>query len=106
MIFGVVGAMFVHNALLFLKKRRAHLGSSGRPVLRMSASQRWQHAVLAVRFIVLAVTGFALKFPESWIAKLLGSSEPFRRWSHRIAGVVLLVVGMCHVAYILFTKEG
>ncbi len=44
-------------------------------------------------FIVLAVTGFALKFPDSWLAKVLGSNEMFRRWSHRIAGVVLLLAG-------------
>lgn len=105
-IFGVVGAMFVHNALLFLKKVRAHLQSSGRPVLRMSASQRWQHAVLALSFIALAVTGFALKFPDSWIGKLMGSSEPFRRWSHRIAGIVLLVAGAYHIVYVLWSKEG
>jgi formate dehydrogenase gamma subunit len=106
LIFGVVGAMFVHNALLFLKKVRAHLGSSGRPVLRMSRAQRWQHAVLALSFIALAITGFALKFPDSWVGKMMGSSEPFRRWSHRIAGIVLLVMGAYHVIYVLSSKEG
>lgn len=106
LIFGVVGAMFVHNLLLFLKKVRVHLRSSGRPVLRMSLSQRWQHAVLATSFIALAITGFALKFPDSWLAKLLGSSEPFRRWSHRIAGVLLLLAGLYHLIYLLRTKDG
>lgn len=106
LILGVVGAMFVHNLLLFLKKVRAHLQSSGRPVLRMSLSQRWQHAVLATSFIALAITGFALKFPDLWLAKLMASSEPFRRWSHRIAGVVLLVAGLYHVIYLLRTKDG
>ena len=106
LIFGVVGGMFVHNLLLFLKKVAAHLRSSGRPVLRMSLSQRWQHAVLATSFIALAVTGFALKFPDSWVATLMGSSEPFRRWSHRIAGVILLVAGLYHLIYLLRTKDG
>jgi formate dehydrogenase gamma subunit len=106
LIFGVVGAMFVHNGLLFLKKVSAHLRSSGRPVLRMSLSQRGQHAVLALSFIVLAITGFALKFPDSWAAKLLGSSEEFRRWAHRIAGIVLLVVGAYHIVYLLTSKDG
>lgn len=106
LIFAVIGGMLAHNGLLFLKKVRAHLRSTGRPVLRMKASQRWQHAVLALSFILLAITGFALKFPDSWIAKLLGSSEPFRRWSHRIAGVVLLVVGLYHIIYLLRTRDG
>jgi len=87
LIFGVVGAMFVHNALLFHKKVAAHLRASGRPVLRMSLSQRWQHAMLALSFITLAVTGFALKFPDSGLARMLGSSEPVRRWIHRVAGL-------------------
>jgi formate dehydrogenase gamma subunit len=106
MIFGVVGAMFIHNALLFYKKVSAHLRASGRPVLRMSLPQRWQHAVLAISFIVLALSGFALKFPDSWLARALGSSEPFRRGVHRISGVVLLLVGLYHVIYVLTTREG
>lgn len=106
LIFAVIGGMVVHNGLLFLKKVRAHLRSTGRPVVRMKASQRWQHAVLAISFIVLAITGFALKWPDSWVAKLLGSSEPFRRWSHRIAGVVLIVIGVYHLIYLLRTKDG
>ncbi len=106
LIFVVVGAMFIHNALLFHKKVAAHLRASGRPVLRMSLSQRWQHAVLALSFITLAVTGFALKFPDSGLAKMLGSSEPVRRWIHRIAGIVLLLTGLYHLIHILTTKEG
>lgn len=106
LIFGVVGAMLVHNGILFFRKVAEHLRSTGRPVLRMNLGQRWQHAVLAVSFIALAITGFALRFPDSWVGKLLGSSEPFRRWAHRVAGVVLLVVGVYHLVYILATKEG
>jgi formate dehydrogenase gamma subunit len=106
LIFGVVGAMFVHNALLFHKKVAAHLRASGRPVLRMSLSQRWQHAMLALSFITLAVTGFALKFPDSGLARMLGSSEPVRRWIHRVAGVVLLLVGVWHLIYLLSSKDG
>ena len=106
LIFGVVGAMFVHNALLFVKKVAARSRTSARPVLRMSIAQRWQHFVLAASFVVLAITGFALKFPDSWLARMIGSSEPFRRWTHRAAGVVLLVVGAYHILYILSTKDG
>ena len=106
LIFVVVGAMLVHNVLLFHKKVAAHLRASGRPVLRMSLTQRWQHAVLALSFITLAVTGFALKFPDSGLAQMLGSSEPVRRWIHRIAGVVLLLTGLYHLIHILMTKEG
>ena len=106
LIFATIGAMLFHNGLLFYKKVSAHLQTTGRTVLRMNFSQRLQHAVLALSFIALAITGFALKFPESWLARALGSSEPFRRWAHRIAGVVLLVVGAYHVIYLFANRDG
>lgn len=106
LIFGVVGALFAHNALLFHKKVAARLSAAGRPVIRMSLSQRWQHAVLALSFITLALTGLALKFPDSGLAAMLGSSEPLRRWIHRIAGIVLLLTGLYHLLHIAATREG
>jgi formate dehydrogenase gamma subunit len=106
LIFGTIGFMLAHNLLLFAKKVRARYRTADLSVLRMSLSQRTQHVILAVCFIILAVTGFALKFPDSWIAKALGSNEPFRRWSHRIAGVVLLLAGIYHLIYLFRTREG
>jgi formate dehydrogenase gamma subunit len=106
LIVGTIGFMLAHNVLLFGKKIRARYRIADLTVLRMDFSQRMQHFVLAASFIVLAITGFALKFPDSWVAKLLGSNEGFRRWSHRGAGVVLLLVGAYHVFYVLTKKEG
>ena len=106
LIIVTIGGMFAHNFLLFVKKVAAHLRTTGRPVMRMNVSQRWQHALLAMSFIALAVTGFALKFPDSWLAKLMGSSEPFRSWSHRVAGILLLLVGVYHLIYIAVSKNG
>jgi formate dehydrogenase gamma subunit len=101
-----IGFMLAHNLLLFGKKVRALYQAADFSVVRMSLSQRTQHVILAVSFIALAVTGFALKFPDSWIARMMGSSEMFRRWSHRVAGVVLLVAGVYHVIYLIATREG
>jgi formate dehydrogenase gamma subunit len=106
LIFVVVGAMFIHNALLFLRKTAARYHAGARTVLRMSLSQRWQHVVLASSFSILALTGFALKFPDSWLARLLGANESFRRWTHRLAGIVLLLVGVYHLIYLLLTPDG
>jgi cytochrome b subunit of formate dehydrogenase len=36
----------------------------------------------------------------------MGSSEEFRRWAHRIAGIVLLVAGAYHIIYVLSSKDG
>ena len=106
LIVGTIGFMLAHNLLLFGKKVRARYRAADLTVLRMSLSQRTQHVILAVSFIALAVTGFALKFPDSWIAKAMGSNEMFRRWSHRIAGVVLLAAGVYHLIYLFRTREG
>ena len=106
LIVGTIGFMLAHNLLLFRKKVRARFLAADLSIVRMSLSQRMQHLTLAVSFIVLAVTGFALKWPDSWIGKVMGSNEMFRRWSHRVAGVVLFVVGAYHIFYILKNKEG
>jgi formate dehydrogenase gamma subunit len=106
LIFLTIGGMLAHNVTLFLKKMSARLRTSVRPVVRMTVSQRWQHFVLAGSFIVLALTGFALKFPDSFLAKMLGSSEPFRRWTHRVAGIVMLLIGAYHLIYLLTTRDG
>ena len=106
LIIVTIGGMFAHNFLLFVKKVAAHLRTTGRPVVRMNSSQRWQHAALALLFVALAVTGVALKLPDSWLAKLLGASEPFRSWAHRIAGVLLLLIGSYHLVYVAVSKDG
>jgi hypothetical protein len=106
LIFATIGGMLAHNGILFVKKTAARLRMTERPVVRMTASQRWQHFVLATSFIVLAVTGFALKFPDSWLAKILGSNEPFRRWTHRIAGHRPAAGRAYHLIYLLATRDG
>jgi formate dehydrogenase gamma subunit len=106
LIVATISVMLVHNGLLFIRKWIRLHRSEHRTIVRMNRQQRWQHFLLAFSFIVLAVTGFALKFPDSWIAKLLCSHEDFRRWSHRVAGVVMIVLGLYHVVYLLTTSDG
>ncbi len=106
LIVATIGFMLVHNVLVFVKKVRARYLAAHLTVPRMDISQRLQHFILAASFIILAVTGFALKFPDSWIAKVLGSNEPFRRWSHRLSGVILLLAGFYHLYYLFSKPEG
>jgi formate dehydrogenase gamma subunit len=106
LIVGTIGFMLAHNLVLFARKVAARYRGADLSVLRMNLTQRMQHVVLAGSFIILAVTGFALKFPDSWVARLLGSNEMFRRWSHRIAGIVLLAAGLYHIYYILTKPDG
>jgi formate dehydrogenase gamma subunit len=106
LIVGTIGFMLAHNLLLLARKTAARYRVADLSVMRMNFSQRLQHFALASSFIFLAVTGFALKFPDSWVAKALGSNEMFRRWSHRVAGVVLLAAGLYHIFYVLCKPEG
>jgi formate dehydrogenase gamma subunit len=106
MIFVIIGSMVLHNGLLFRRKLQTRLRSADLTVVRMDLSQRVQHFLLAASFIFLAITGFALKWPDSWLALLLGSSEVFRSWSHRIAGIILLLVGVYHIYYLLAKRDG
>ncbi|MHC1766219.1 MAG: cytochrome b/b6 domain-containing protein [Verrucomicrobiia bacterium] len=102
----VIGLMLIHNGLAWGRKLAASYRSRNRNTVRMSKAQRYQHLGLLVSFIVLAVTGFALKYPDSWLAWILGGDEAIRRWTHRISGVVLLVLGAVHVVYLISAREG
>jgi formate dehydrogenase gamma subunit len=106
LIFVTITVMLLHNGLLFVRKWMRIHRNERRTIVRMDLQQRWQHFILLASFILLAVTGFALKFPESWVARLLGSHEDFRRWSHRCAGVVIIALGLYHIGYLLLTREG
>lgn len=106
LIIACIGLMAWHNALLLLSKALARRRSIPRPVLRMNMTQRCQHFVLVVSFVTLAVSGFALRWPDSWISWLLFDNELVRRWVHRSSGVLLLAGVVWHLFYVLFTIEG
>ena len=106
LIFAVIGAMFLHNAIIWRSKAVARRGMQNPVMVRMTENQRWQHLVLLTSFIVLVVTGFALKFPEAWIAQVLPMAERVRSIVHRVAGVILIGAGVYHLFYLAATKEG
>ncbi|HEY4380597.1 MAG TPA: cytochrome b/b6 domain-containing protein [Acidobacteriaceae bacterium] len=106
LILVVIGGMFVHNVIIWRSKLVARRRARTHTVLRMNANQRAQHLLLLTSFLVLVVTGFALKYPDSWFAAVLGLSEHWRSLLHRIAGVLLIADGGYHLAYIAFTAEG
>ncbi len=116
----VVGGMFVHNALDFIKKARRRLmirqglieeQPVGRGLyLRMTLNERFQHGSLTVSFIVLVITGFMLRYPEAWwvvwIRSLSDSVFDLRSLLHRIAGVVMIAVSVYHLGYVFMTERG
>ncbi len=107
----VLGLMLLHNFLDWWRKARRCLAQyrTLHTQIRLTLSERVQHALLLVSFILLVITGFVLKFPDSFWA------EPFVRWEsefafrgliHRIAAVVLIAGAVYHVIYLAFAEEG
>jgi len=52
------------------------------------------------------ITGFALRFPDTWFAHVFGMGEHWRGIIHRVAGVVLMAIGIYHVFYLAAAHEG
>jgi formate dehydrogenase gamma subunit len=102
----VIGGMLAHNALVWRKKTAAKRRYERRTIVRLTRNQRLQHWLLLTSFLVLVFSGFALQYPDSWLAWLLGGSESLRRIIHRVAAVVMLLVGTYHVLYLALSKEG
>jgi cytochrome b subunit of formate dehydrogenase len=76
----------------------------------MSLGERIQHGLLLVSFFLLALTGFALKFPDAWWVVPIRNVIPFafaaRGIIHRCAGVVLVLAGLYHLFYVFCTRRG
>ncbi|HLV87599.1 MAG TPA: cytochrome b/b6 domain-containing protein [Candidatus Sulfotelmatobacter sp.] len=106
MIFAVIGGMLLHNFIIWRAKVVAMRKTEQHFVVRMPARFRWQHAALLTSFIVLVLTGFALKFPDSWFASMMSLGEHMRRVIHRIAAVVLISVSFYHIFDAILTREG
>ncbi|NUO79970.1 cytochrome b/b6 domain-containing protein [candidate division KSB1 bacterium] len=83
--------------------------NNNRAYLRWTRVERYQHWILALSFTMLAITGFALKYPEAvWVQPLLVFEENFalRGWVHRIFALVFVGLSIYHVGYLLFTPRG
>ena len=120
LIVGTIGGMFAHNLLDFVKKSKRHMAlrrgeieeepAPNRLYLRMTLAERLQHGALATSFIVLVVTGFMLRFPDSWwvlsLRNLSSSAFEARSLVHRIAAVVMTLASVYHLYYIVATARG
>lgn len=111
LIFGTIGFMLLHNIIILFRKlsdrRKGHVhhASGPRVVVRMTKKQRFQHATLAITFFMLVFTGFALKYPQSWLGTIF-VNELIRSWMHRIAGSLMLVASVYHMFYLAYYAEG
>jgi len=105
-----VGFMFFHQLLDFLRKffRKERIISSADAAFRLNPHFRLAHFLTAISFTVLVVTGFALKFPESWWARPLLQWESrfaLRGAVHRVAAVALLAALAYHIVHLILDRR-
>jgi cytochrome b subunit of formate dehydrogenase len=115
---GTLGFMLLHHGGDFVRKLRVLRFAPARPVTyirgtlgseeRMDRLERFQHFWLALSFLVLVWTGFALKYPEQFWAKpllMFESNFPVRGTIHRVAAVVLIVVSVLHALVLALSRR-
>jgi formate dehydrogenase gamma subunit len=104
-----IGFMFFHHTVDFLHKLRERMRVRAKnEVVRMNLHFRIAHWLVVISFPTLVLTGFALKFPESWWARplLIGESRfAFRGMVHRGAAVVLLGLLGYHLVHLAISRR-
>ncbi len=75
---------------------------------RFTFNQLVQHWVMIGTFMLLVVTGMAVKFPDTWwsvaIINLVGGFE-MRTQIHHAAGIAMVILGIYHVGYHIFVDK-
>ncbi len=111
LIFLTIGGMLAHNAMIYFHYLRRKIAErrAQKTYVRFTPFEVANHFVLIVTFVLLCLTGFALKFPDSWWVKALswlGFNERLRGVTHRVAGVILILQGIAHFSWTLATPKG
>jgi len=102
----IIGLMVIHWLIDLFRQIRLVMAKP--QVRRMRPGEVWQHTFLMTSFIILVVSGFALRFSESWISTLFFGWEggfELRGTVHRYAATVFMFTSLWHVFY-LFTSRG
>jgi cytochrome b subunit of formate dehydrogenase len=110
-----IGLMLLHNAGDWIRKliaARFRTRRAAPPLahgaIRMLPFERVQHAVLALSFLTLAWTGFALKFPDQWWARpllLLEGHYSMRSLIHRVAAAVFMGISVTHAVSLIANRK-
>jgi cytochrome b subunit of formate dehydrogenase len=110
-----LGFMFLHNFGDWVRKlvriRRGGVGirkvAAHKGEVRMYPFERVQHVLLAVSFIVLSWSGFALQWPNQWWSLPLTIFDGLdaRRNVHRVAAAAFVVAAFVHLFALIFNKK-
>ncbi|NHZ73116.1 MAG: hypothetical protein GWP16_01435 [Nitrospirae bacterium] len=107
-----IGGMLLHNGIDLFRKIQHPVprpaASEVEEVERMSIAFRITHAMLAVSFIILVHSGFALKYPEAWWAcpvPFVDAICQARGLVHRTAAVVMILASLIHVVHLMVDRR-
>jgi len=115
-----IGLMMLHNGGDWIRKmlrlRFGALVAARKPAaqahdhneIRMLPFERVQHAVMALSFITLVWTGFALKYPDQWWARpllVLEGQTSLRSLVHRIAAGIFIAISVTHAVSLIVNRK-
>ena len=106
-----LGGMFMHNFVIWLSfaRRKLNYQKKHGTVRRLTTLERIWHWAMLVSFIMLALTGFALSYSESFLFRWvydLGFKEGTRSWSHRMFAMIMVLDTIIFLVYSIVTSRG
>ncbi len=106
----VIGFMALYVLLDFFSKllRNGHHAVTRQKLVRMNLHFRIEHWLVVLSFPTLVITGFALKYPESWWSKPMLQWEahfPFRGTVHRVAAAVMVLSMLYHLVHLALSRR-
>ena len=103
----IIGLMIIHWIIDLI---RQIVNSMRKPqVRRMRTHEVWQHTFAMISFMVLVISGFALRFSDAWLSEFFFGWEggfAMRGLVHRIAAVVFILSVIWHMVFIMFFPRG
>jgi cytochrome b subunit of formate dehydrogenase len=99
----IIGLMVLHW-LIDLGRQLIHVVRQRPQIRRMQPGEVWQHLLLSITFVVLVVSGFSLRFDQSWVSRLFFGWEggfELRGVIHRVAAVLFMGTVAWHIAFML-----
>jgi cytochrome b subunit of formate dehydrogenase len=94
--------------IALVRTRGAALVHAGHSEIRMLPFERFQHAMLALSFLILIWTGFALKYPDQWWARpllLMEGRYSIRSLIHRVAAAVFVAIAITHLLSLIVSRK-
>jgi cytochrome b subunit of formate dehydrogenase len=102
----IIGLMVLHW-LIDLQRHLRDVLAKRPQVLRMRADEVVQHGLLALAFISLVISGFALRYDQGFVARFFFGWEggfEVRGTLHRIWAVVFMLTVVWHIVFLTTTR--